>query len=271
MRCVRLRGSEERAEPPLASRATRRGELPDGSFERPRPLKDDDRSEPREVRYDKVERLVGSEGARRMMGPSASVDVFADVCSREEPRVRSHVLEDALYLAVELAREGREGRKIGTIFVIGDEDRVLRHSRPLILDPLAGHPDETKRIGDSGFRETIKELALLDGAFVVSAQGVVISAARYIDVTARETIDIPLGLGSRHIAAANITQATNATAIVVSESSMVRVFAGGRIVSEVIPELWMLRNYAHGLLGQDVTEKRDRDITVVTRSEEEPS
>lgn len=195
-------------------------------------------------------------------------ELFADICSREESRLGSRVLEDALYLAVEIAREGREGRKVGTIFVIGDEDEVLRHSRPLILDPLAGHPAELKNIGSSGFRETIKELSLLDGAFIVSSQGVVLSAARYIDVSARERIEIPLGLGSRHIAAANITQVTRAIAIVVSESSMVRVFADGRITSEVIPELWMLRNYARGLLGSDVSEKTDRDITVVTRAED---
>lgn len=40
-------------------------------------------------------------------------------------------------LAVEIAREGREGRRIGTLFTFGDADAVLRRSRPLILDPLA--------------------------------------------------------------------------------------------------------------------------------------
>ena len=196
------------------------------------------------------------------------VDVFADICSKEESRLSARVLEDTLYLAVEIAREGREGRKVGTMFVVGEEDQVLRHSRPLILDPLQGHPAEVKDIGSSGFRETIKELALLDGAFVVSAGGTVLSAARYINVSTHGGIDVPLGLGSRHIAAASITGVTKAIAIVVSESSMVRVFADGRIISEVIPELWMLRNYAHGLLGPAVTEKTDQDITVVTRNDQ---
>ena len=45
-------------------------------------------------------------------------------------------------LAVEIAREGREGRKIGTLFAVGDHEEVLARSRPLILDPLAGHTDE---------------------------------------------------------------------------------------------------------------------------------
>ena len=60
-------------------------------------------------------------------------------------------------LAVEIAREGREGRKIGTLFVVGDSEAVIGHSRPMILDPLAGHPGETKRITDpTNVRETIK-------------------------------------------------------------------------------------------------------------------
>ena len=64
---------------------------------------------------------------------------------------------------------GGEGRKIGTLFVFSDEKEVLKRSRPLILDPLFGHPPELKKIGDPNMRETIKELAQLDGAFVVSA------------------------------------------------------------------------------------------------------
>jgi DNA integrity scanning protein DisA with diadenylate cyclase activity len=48
------------------------------------------------------------------------------------------VLESLLELAVEIAREGREGRRVGTLFTLGDEDAVLARSRPLILDPLLG-------------------------------------------------------------------------------------------------------------------------------------
>jgi diadenylate cyclase len=44
-------------------------------------------------------------------------------------------------LAIEIAREGREGRRIGTLFTFGDEEAVLATSRPLILDPLARHPE----------------------------------------------------------------------------------------------------------------------------------
>ncbi|MGB7874922.1 MAG: hypothetical protein WBL25_11105, partial [Anaerolineales bacterium] len=44
-------------------------------------------------------------------------------------------------------------------------------------------------------------------------------------------------------AAASITKHTNAIAVVVSESSIVRIFDDGEIVSEIIPELWMFKRY----------------------------
>ena len=126
--------------------------------------------------------------------------LFREICS-EKRHVNTQVLEQTITLAVEIAREGREGRKIGTLFVVGDSEEVLKTSRPLILDPLLGHPDEKKHIADPNVRETLKELAQLDGAFVVSDAGVVVSAARYID-TVSESLEVPLGLGSRHWAAA---------------------------------------------------------------------
>jgi len=136
------------------------------------------------------------------------------------------VLEPTIQLAVEVAREGRGGRKVGAIFVVGDEEAVLKESSPLILDPLQGHPSELKKINDVNMRETAKELSQLDGAFVVSADGTVISAARYLNADSTG-VDVPLGLGTRHMAAAAITRATKSVAVVVSESSVVRVFNQG--------------------------------------------
>src|ERR671933_2777724 len=189
--------------------------------------------------------------------------LFEEICS-ERREVNTRVLERTVALAVEIAREGREGRKIGTLFVVGDSEAVLKRSKPLILDPLAGHPEEMKRIDDPDVRETLKELAQLDGAFVVSNDGVVLSAARYIDV-ASEDLDLPLGLGSRHVAAASISSRTNAVAVVVSESSVVRMFDDGQLVSEILPELWMLDQYGSYLDGsvrrrtRDGMEVRSRD------------
>ena len=111
------------------------------------------------------------------------------------------VLESLLELAVEIAREGREGRRVGTIFTLGRAADVLARSRSLILDPLAGHVPASTRITDANLRGTVKELAQLDGAFVVSEDGGVRAACRYLDASVEE-VELPLGLGSRHLAAA---------------------------------------------------------------------
>src|SRR5918999_645354 len=173
--------------------------------------------------------------------------LFEEICS-ERRQVDTRVLEQTVALGVEIAREGREGRKIGTLFVVGDSDEVLRHSRPMILDPLLGHPDESKRIDDPDVRETLKELAQLDGAFVVSDEGVVLSAARYIDAVSNH-LELPLGLGSRHVAAASVSSRTDAVSVAVSESSTVRMFDDGELVAEIVPELWILGGYGSYLDG----------------------
>jgi DNA integrity scanning protein DisA with diadenylate cyclase activity/protein-disulfide isomerase len=173
--------------------------------------------------------------------PETPPDPLDEVCS-ERRGVNTRTLRRVVQLAVEIAREGREGRKIGTLFVVGDSEEVVRRSRPLILDPLAGHPEERKRVDDPDVRETLKELAQLDGAFIVSDEGVVLSAARYLDAVS-DSLDVPLGLGSRHMAAASVSKQTGAVAVAVSESSVVRMFDDGELVSEIIPEIWMLSGY----------------------------
>jgi diadenylate cyclase len=190
--------------------------------------------------------------------------IFEEICS-EKRQVNAKVLKQTISLAVEIAREGREGRKIGTLFVVGDSGEVMRRSKPLILDPLQGHADEDKQIEDPDTRETIKELAQLDGAFLVSNSGVVLSAARYIDA-ASDNLDLPLGLGSRHMAGASISQQTSAVSVVVSESSMVRMFDDGELVSEIVPELWMIEGYTSRMEGRTFT-RSDEDVTVIGRAE----
>ena len=190
--------------------------------------------------------------------------VFEEICT-EKRQVDADVLKQTVSLAVEIAREGREGRKIGTLFVVGDSRAVIKRSKPLILDPLHGHPDEDKQIDSPDVRETIKELAQLDGAFLVSNSGVVLSAARYIDA-ASDSLNLPLGLGSRHMAGASISRQTSAVAVVVSESSMVRMFDDGELVSEIVPELWMIDGYTTRMDGRTFT-RRDEDITVIGRAE----
>jgi len=173
----------------------------------------------------------------------------------------SEVLESLIELAVEIAREGREGRRVGTLFMLGDEHAVLARSRALILDPLFGHPESSRNVANRNLRGTVKELAQLDGGFVVSRAGVVLSACRYLDAIAAE-VDVPLGLGSRHIAAANMSAVTNAVGIVVSESPVVRLFCHGRLVGEIIPELW-IKDHATHIAGQVKREQVD-DLTILT-------
>ena len=167
--------------------------------------------------------------------------VFGDVCRTTRcTEVRRRTLEEVLQLAVEIAREGREGRKIGTLFVVGDVEETLTHSRPLLLDPLYGHASELLHVERPEFRETVKELAQLDGAFLVDDDGTFAASARYIDVDLSAPEAFLPGLGTRHAAAASISAATRATAIVVSQSSVVRVFSQGQVRAEVIPELFLL-------------------------------
>lgn len=175
------------------------------------------------------------------------------------------VFEQVLELAIEIAREGREGRRIGTMFTVGDHHQVLQHSRCLILDPLAGHPAARRRIDDPDLRETIKELAQLDGGFVVSATGITESAARYFESSLSPN-RLPLGLGTRHHAAASITAATTAVAVVVSESSIVRVLSDGDLVAEILPELWLLRRFVSHMQHPHLVEHPTDNVAVVSQA-----
>ncbi len=145
--------------------------------------------------------------------------------------VAPDVFERVLTLATELAVEGREGRPVGTLFVVGDSDNVLTQSRSLVLNPFQGHPESRRNILDPAVEETIKEFSALDGAFVVRADGVVLSAGTQL-VPAAPHLDLPGGLGTRHAAAAGITASTEAVAVCVSQSTgTVSVFRSGRLVT----------------------------------------
>lgn len=191
-------------------------------------------------------------------------NLLEEVCAGRRG-VDAEVLEEVLALAVELAREGREGRKIGTIFMVGDDEAVMQRSRPMILDPLHGHPEEEKHLADPDVRETLKELAQLDGAFVTSNGGVAVSAARYLDASS-SALQLPLGLGSRHMAAAAMTRATNAVGVVVSQSAVVRLFDDGELVAEVLPELWMMSRYSSHIEAPVFTRAND-EMAVHRRAE----
>lgn len=190
--------------------------------------------------------------------------MFEQICPKATWCPRD-VLESLLELAIEIAREGREGRRIGTLFTLGFADAVLRYSRPLILDPVAMHPPELRRITDPDLRGTLKELAQLDGAFIVDEKGIVVAACRYLDTSSKE-VELTFGLGSRHLAAASISKETNAIAIAVSESAVVRIYYQGRLQAEVLPELWLLSRHSLHLRGR-IHQDSLQDVAIFTTEE----
>ena len=152
-----------------------------------------------------------------------------------ETRVPLDTLKTTVDLAVDIGREGREGKPVGTLFVVGDHRKVLKHCHPLGFDPVRGYNIDDRRLEDSKVRESIKEIAQLDGAFVVSSEGTIIAACQYISAPAAE-ITLSKGLGSRHWAAAAISRATGAVAIAVSESNgTVRLFQNGEVMLRIEP------------------------------------
>ena len=147
-------------------------------------------------------------------------------------KIEGLVINEILDIAMELAVEGREGKPVGTIFVIGDTEKVLKMSSQLILNPFEGH---NAIIFDKKVKGTIKELSTIDGAFIITEKGEVKSAGRYIECISGN-LNVPLGLGARHYAAAAISKYTDAIAITVSESGgIVRVFKDGEILVEINP------------------------------------
>jgi len=143
--------------------------------------------------------------------------------------VKPEVFNAALNLACELAAKGRENRKIGTMFVLGDDKKVMQLSRQMIINPFLGYSEKQRNILNPKLEETIKEFSAIDGAFIINSTGAIVTAGRHLNA-ALGTRDFPAGLGSRHIAAAGITSVTKAVAIVISESSgNVSVFKNGKL------------------------------------------
>jgi diadenylate cyclase len=145
------------------------------------------------------------------------------------------VLRAVVDLATEIGREGREGKPVGTMFVVGDTDKVMSMSRPLNFNPFRGYSKNERDVRDRRVREQIKDIAQLEGAIVIRRDGIAEAACMYIDAPA-EGITLSGGLGTRHWSAAAITKKTRAVAIVVSQSSgSVRIFQNGMVVLHITP------------------------------------
>ena len=138
-------------------------------------------------------------------------------------------------IALDIGALGREGKPVGTIFIIGDTEHVIGHSHQAVFNPVKGYPKRERLITRPEVVESIKELAKLDGAFVITEAGMVMAAGRHLDARSILTKQLR-GLGSRHRAAAGITRMTGAVGIVVSESTgKVTIFEKGRIISSLEP------------------------------------
>jgi diadenylate cyclase len=166
-------------------------------------------------------------------------DQLAKLTSRDLQRLETKVPLKTLRIVVDLAcdigRHGREGKPVGTLFVVGNHRKVLPLSREQVHDPFRGYPKSERLVRNPRVRESIKELAQIDGAFIISSDGVVQAAGRHLRASA-ENLTLSKGLGSRHWAAAEVSKATGAIAIAVSESTgTVRVFQDGVVVLRIEP------------------------------------
>jgi mannitol/fructose-specific phosphotransferase system IIA component (Ntr-type) len=140
------------------------------------------------------------------------------------------VLEKVLQIAGELSWEGREGKAVGTTFVLGDYGNVLPYCHQMIINPFKGYQDYEKSILDPSLDETVKEFSLLDGAFIVRGDGIIMSVGTFLRPE-KAADGLQSGLGARHAAAAAITLCTRAISVVVSQSTgTISLFSVGKTV-----------------------------------------
>jgi len=152
-----------------------------------------------------------------------------------ETQVPLDTLKTVVDMAVEIGREGREGKPVGTMMVVGDTRKALAQSHEAVWDPVKGYNRKDRNLNEPKNRDAVKEIAQLDGAFIISVDGTVEATCRIID-TAPVELTMTKGLGSRHFAAAAISKNTKAIAIVVSESNgTVRLFQNGEVILRIEP------------------------------------
>lgn len=144
--------------------------------------------------------------------------------------VKPEVMERVLAISTELAVEGREGKPVGALFVIGEAQKLKPFSKPLVLNPFYGYKDEDRNILNPFMDETVKEFSTIDGAFIISGDGVLESAGSLI-YAPDFAHELPGGLGSRHAAAAAVSKAADCIAITVSASTrQVTIFRKGQML-----------------------------------------
>lgn len=152
-----------------------------------------------------------------------------------ESSVPLKTIKAVVDLASQIGREGREGKPVGTMFVVGDTRRVLDHSSDSGADPFRGYNKKHRNLMDSKVQEDAKEIAQLDGAFIVTADGYIERSRQMLEVS-HEDLKMTKGLGSRHWAGAAITRKTKAVSVVVSQSTgTVRLYQNGFLILQIVP------------------------------------
>lgn len=189
---------------------------------------------------DRIVCLTGIDGSGTIdmvivLDLGVEVEMFGDSAADPLPLdVTPAVFERLLTLASELSLEGREGRPVGTLFVVGDSERVLAQSRQLVMNPFHGYPEGERNILDPRLEETIKEFSAIDGSFIIRGDGVILSAGRYLAPQAKLDEPLPQGLGTRHEAAAAITATSAAIALCISQSTgTISIFKRGRLLTDI--------------------------------------
>ncbi len=144
--------------------------------------------------------------------------------------VKPEVIERVIDIATELSVEGREGKPVGCIFVIGNVDKLKPHLKQLILNPFYGYNPEDRNVLSPFMDETVKEYSLIDGAFIVDGSGIMEAAGALIH-TPDFKLQLPGGLGARHAAAYSISLMCDCISIVVSSSTgQVTIFRKGQML-----------------------------------------
>jgi PAS domain S-box-containing protein len=161
-----------------------------------------------------------------------STDTWKDVVIADTD-IKEEVFDTVFHICTEVSLEGREGKAVGTTFLIGDTKNVLAKSRQIMLNAFEGHQPESRRITNPDLKENIKEFAQLDGAFVITGDGFIEAAGRYITVDT-SNVTLPKGMGTRHNSVAAITAVTSTVGIVVSQSGGgITIFKNGQILKKI--------------------------------------
>jgi DNA integrity scanning protein DisA with diadenylate cyclase activity len=149
------------------------------------------------------------------------------------------VLSSTVELCLQLAEGGPDGKPLGTAFVLGNCKKIMRYSYQLMLNPLEGHRIKITDRSQWGF---LKKFASFDGAFVVDSDGTIVAACRYLN--ARRKVEVPKGLGTRHLAVASMTAAAEAIGVTVSgEDGHIRIFDRGKMVAVLDPKTKLMEYF----------------------------